>query len=182
MTQSRQQEASRPTVEPIAIPADLAVTLLSRRDRADVLLVPRRMDGDTGLYGDADLLTYKLLRATGVSIDWAHDESHRRFISEYSAEVVFAIALFVGQSLSEEAILTITRYLAGRIRQMLSHGTQGRGEAQLRVEIAHASVDGDRRELDGVRVSGQDGEQVVAVVREVLGNPINPPPEIEGDD
>ena len=115
-----------------------------------------------------DLVGVKALRAVGVRADWAHAEPEdRTFASEYSAEVAVFVALFVAQSLAQESVVEIARWLLARVRQALA-GRKGRKTvAPVVVQVGRLKVEGNRREIEGLRVTGHD-EQVVEVVTALL--------------
>jgi hypothetical protein len=120
-----------------------------------------------GEYRVDDLQTVKALRAAGVSVDWAHPPQERTFTSEYSAEAVLAVGLFVAQALAEQSVGDVARWLLSRVRVALAARVHKKGGPPVIVEVARFVVDGDRREIEGFRVSGQD-ERIVDKVISLL--------------
>ena len=153
---------------------DLFQLLAERGDSAPVLVLPRTVDGDEGVYRETDLTAVKTLRHQGVPIDFLHPATRRTFQGEYSAELVVFLMIFVAEALGEQAIQDLARYLWNSIRNGVSPSATA--PPQLEVEISKFVADGDRRELEGVRISGQDAEQVIEAVKQVL-RPELPPGE-----
>lgn len=148
--------------------------LLDRAEQADLLVRPRAIRDGRGEYRAVDLPAVKALRAADVKVDWAHPASERTFASEFGAEVPVAIGLFVAQALGEHSVVTVARWLLVRVRQALAvrpHGVRG---AAFVVEVARLKVDGDRREIEGLRVTGRD-ERIVEAVASLLQ--WDPPPK-----
>jgi hypothetical protein len=144
----------------------LAQLLADRGDPAQILVLPRAVYGDRAVYRDADLTMVKTLRSQGVPIDFLHPATRRTFQSEYSAELVVFFLIFVAEALGEQAVQEMARYLWHSIRNASASGDAP--PPQLTVEIRQYVEDGDRRELRGLRISGQDSEQVVSAVTRAL--------------
>jgi hypothetical protein len=118
---SHDQAGSGVTVESVPLPEWASGVLPEAAGRAAVLVLPRAVRDGRGEYRSADLPVVKVLRAAGVDADWAHQGSERTFVAEYGVkEDALVIGLFVTQALGEESVVEVTRWLLGRIRQMLS--------------------------------------------------------------
>ena len=137
-----------------------------------MLVLLREVDGDQGVYRDTDLTAVKTLRAQGVPIDFLHPANRRTFQSEYSAELVVVLLLFIRDALGEQFVQEIARYLWHSVRNASASG--GDSPPTLTVEIDRYVEDGDRLELEGLRVSGQDSEQVVNAVVQALRKELPP--------
>jgi hypothetical protein len=161
-------------VEQVAVPEWASDLLLRRPERADVLVLPQRVRDGRGEYGIDDLMGVKELRAAGIRADWAHTEPEdRTFVSEYSADVPVFITLFVAQSLAQEGVVEVARWLLGRVRQVLTGRTDHKAAAPLVVQVDRLELKGNRRVIEGLRVTGHD-ERVVEVVKTILqGGPAN---------
>lgn len=146
---------------------DLVDLLAERDDAASVLVLPRTVEGDRGVYRETDLIAVKTLRHQGVPIDFLHPADRRTFQSEYSAELVIFLMVFVAQALSEQAIQGLAQYLWNRFRNATSPGAAS-SPPELTVEISRFAADGTRLELEGVRISGQDADQVLKAVERTL--------------
>jgi hypothetical protein len=110
----------------------------------------------------------KALRAVGVRADWAHAEPEdRTFASEYSADVAVFVTLFVAQSLAQESVVEVARWLLARVRQALAGGPDRKTATPLVVEVHRLALEGNRRVIEGLRVTGDD-EGVVEVVKTLL--------------
>jgi hypothetical protein len=156
-------------VEQMPVPIWERDLLLARAEQADLLVLPRAVRDERGEYRVADVPGVKALRAADVSADWAHPASERTFASEFGAEVAFAIGLFVAHALGEQSVAAVARWLLVRVRQALATRPPGVEAPPFVIEVARIKVDGDRREIEGLRVTGRDErivEAVVALLRE----------------
>jgi len=155
-------------VEQVAVPQWASDLLLHEPGQADVLVLPQRVRDGRGEYGIDDLMGVKELRAAGIRADWAHAEPEdRTFISEYSADVAVFVTLFVAQSLAQEGVVEVARWLLGRVRQVLTGRTDHKAATPLVIEVDRVELEENRRVIEGLRVTGYD-ERVVEVVKTVL--------------
>jgi hypothetical protein len=155
-------------VEQVAVPEWASDLLLHEPGRADVLVLPQRVRDGRGEYGIDDLMGVKELRAAGVRADWAHAEpDDRTFVSEYSADVPVFVTLFVAQSLAQEGVVEVARWLLGRVRQVLTGRTDHKAATPIVIEVDRLELEEKRRVIEGLRVTGHD-EQVVEVVKTIL--------------
>lgn len=155
-------------VERVAVPEWASDLLLRRPEQADVLVLPQRVRDGRGEYGIDDLMGVKELRGAGIRADWAHAEPvDRTFVSEYSADVPVFVTLFVAQSLAQEGVVEVARWLLGRVRQVLTGRTDHKAAAPIVVQVDRLELKGDRRVIEGLRVTGHD-ERVVEVVKTIL--------------
>jgi hypothetical protein len=162
------QRSSAVVVERVPVPEWASDLILRRSDQADLLILPQRVKDGRGEYGMDDLVGVKALRAVGVRADWAHAEPEDRTIaSEYSADVAVSVVLFVAQSLGQEGVVEAARWLLARVRQALAGRPDGKTAAPVVVQVNRLELDGNRREIEGLRVTGHD-EQVVEVVKALL--------------
>ncbi len=141
-------------------------------DSAPVLMLPHRMRDHHGVYRDLDLTAVKTLRHRGVPIDFLHPPSQRTFQSEYSVELVVVLLIFVRDALGEQAVQELARYLWDSIRNV-SIAPQAT-QAPVTVELHRYVQDGERRELEGLRISGQDAEHVVEAFMRALRQELPP--------
>jgi hypothetical protein len=165
---SNGQSSAGVVVERVPVPAWANDLLLRRPDQADVLVLPQRVRDGRGEYAVDDLVGVKALRAVGIRADWAHAEPEdRTFVSEYSADVAVFITLFVAQSLAQDGVVEIARWLLARIRQALGGHTDRKTATPIVVEVDRLKLERNRRVIEGLRVTGHD-EQVVEVVKTLL--------------
>ena len=109
----------------------------------------------------------KELRGAGIRADWAHAEPvDRTFVSEYSADVPVFVTLFVAQSLAQEGVVEVAGG-PGWVRQVLTGRTDHKAAAPIVVQVDRLELKGDRRVIEGLRVTGHD-ERVVEVVKTIL--------------
>lgn len=165
---SNGQDRAGVVVEQVAVPEWASDLLLQEPGRADVLVLPQRVRDGRGEYGIDDLMGVKELRAAGIRADWAHAEPEdRTFVSEYSADVPVFVTLFVAQSLAQEGVVEVARWLLGRVRQVLVGRTHHKAAAPIVVQVDRVELKGNRRVIEGLRVTGHD-ERVVEVVKTIL--------------
>jgi hypothetical protein len=151
---------------------NLTQLLADRGDPAPVLVLPRTIEGDLGVYRESDLITVKTLRHQDVPIDFRHPAPRRTFQGEYSAEIVVFLTIFIAEALGEQVVQDLVRHLWKSFRAATTFGANS--PPQLTVEISKFVAHGDRRELEGVRISGQDAEQVVNAVEQALRTELPP--------
>jgi hypothetical protein len=165
---SPSQSSATVVVERVPVPKWANDLILRRPPQADLLILPQRVRDGRGEYGMDDLVGVKALRAVGVRADWAHTEPEDRTIaSEYSADVAVSVVLFVAQSLAQESVVEVARWLLARVRQVFGGRTERKTAAPVVVQVDRLKSEGNRREIEGLRVTGQ-GEQVVEVVTALL--------------
>lgn len=150
------------SVEEVQVPGWANDLLLQRRDEAELLILPQQIRDGRGEYRDADLPGVRALYDAGIHVDWAHGESDRTFISEYAAVEIATIGLFVAQTLAEENISEVYRWLLARVRQALGSHPSGRKPAPFVIEVDRVKIVEGRREIEGLKVTGHD-ERVVDV-------------------
>lgn len=156
-------------VERVEVPTSLRHLLLERADHAEVLILPLAMRDGGGEYEAADISAVKALRATGVSVDWAHCESERTFRGEYGADLPAAIGLFIAQSLGEHSVIEVTRYLLMRMRQLVGYRPRGVAAPTFTVNVDRLVRDGDRWEIQGLRITGTDDRVIDSVASLLRG-------------
>jgi hypothetical protein len=161
-----------PIVEEVQIPQWANDLLMRRMDEAELLILPRRIKEGRGEYRDADLPGVRDLYDSGVRVDWAHAESDRTFIGEYSAHEITTIGLFAAQTIAQENIGAIYWWLLGRVRQALGGYLPGQKTPPFVIEVDRVKIDGDRREIEGLRVTGHDERVVDVAIALVRGEPL----------
>jgi hypothetical protein len=158
-------------VEWVQVPEWANDLLLRRGNEAELLILPQRVRDGRGEYRDADLQGVRALHAAGVRVDWAHGESDRTFISEYGAGEVGAVGMFVAQAFAQENIGEIYRWLLARVRQALGGHRPGPNTAPFVIEVDRIKIEGARREIEGLRVTGHDERVVDVAMALVRGEP-----------
>jgi hypothetical protein len=161
-----------PIVEKVQVPEWADDLLLRRDDEAEILILPQRIKDGRGEYRDADLPGVRNLYGSGIRVDWAHAESDRTFISEYSAHEFATVGLFVAQTIAQENIGAIYWWLLSRVRQALSGYLPGQKTPPFVVEVDRVVIEGDRREIEGLRVTGHDERVVDVAIALVRGESV----------
>jgi hypothetical protein len=83
--------------------------------------------------------------------------------------------MFVAQALAQENIAEINRWLLARLRQALAGRPEGPKAAPFVVEVQRVKINGTRREIEGLKVTGHDERVVDVAMALVRGDP--PPNE-----
>ena len=170
-----------PFVQEMIVPAEFAKLLVSRRDKAHVLVLPRALgsayqgnnSASKAPYVDLDLIEARVLRQRGVDIDTLHDKEERGLYSQFSADVIIAFGIFVAQVLTEHEITAIYIHLRQRVADVLTllkH--QGREDvrATTNINVLHAKKTSDGFEFVAKGISGpadQTTELVTRIIREL---------------
>lgn len=70
----------------------------------DVVLYPKRVDGDVGIYDRSIIDVFKSLRAAGVDVAYYHAKEDRRWLHEMSAELLIALVIGIAGNAAWDAI------------------------------------------------------------------------------
>lgn len=147
-----------PVIQEMTVPSEFASLLLSRRDRAHVLVLPRALGlvyqkcnaTSKAPYVDSDLIETSALRQRGVDIDTLHPREERGLYSQYSADVIIALGIFIAQVLAEHEIAAI--YI--RLRERIANGMtllKQQGQEDVRVAM-NINVLQAKKTSDGIEV------------------------------
>jgi hypothetical protein len=128
-----------------SLPPELVEQAHTRHAEAEVLVLPRaanhleasEIDGDLAapVYLDFDHRDVTVLRRAGASVDFLVKD--HRLLVELSRFVWIDFAVVVAANVSADTVITIARYLAGRVR--------------------HTRQSGDKPQLDLVAATTDDG-------------------------
>jgi hypothetical protein len=77
----------------------------------------------------------------------------------------------VTQSLAQEGVVEVAKWLLARVRQALAGHTDRKTAAPVVVEVDRLKLEGNRREIEGLRVTGHDERVVETVMTLLLGDP-----------
>ncbi|XVQ86505.1 hypothetical protein ACQP2K_03495 [Microbispora siamensis] len=153
------------TIERLPVPSYFHDLPLGSPNPADLFILPQRVRDGRAEYRAEDISTLKALRQAGVNTQWAHSSSERTYASEYSSEVALAVAMFIGQTLAEESVVSVVRILLTRIKNAWASGGSDSQGPTMTVSVGRFIEDG--RTIENLKISGP-GEQVVDAVRELL--------------
>lgn len=114
-------------------------TWVSSTFDADVVILPKRLDGNDAIYSDRLASIVKALRADGVDARWSHDADHRLWDGERSAFTDLVLQFVVGVG-SAAGWAGLARLLGKRS-----------GTVKLKVGYRKGPSDGEERwlELEG---------------------------------
>lgn len=155
-------------VERVEVPAWRRDLLLGAAHDAELLIMPMEVRDGRGVYRDADLPAVKALRAAGVNADWPHPAPARTYRSEFAAEPVTVIAMFIAQALGEHSVAEIARYVQMRALEALGRRQPGAVSPTVTFNLDRLVKNGDRLEVEGLRITGSDSKQIAKAVRSVL--------------
>lgn len=149
-------------------------TLTRLRDRAaagplpQVLVLPSQVRNGIGYYSELDVDAVKIAHAAGVDAEFLDDGADRRFLGEYSADVIVAFAIGVTQQLSADGVIAIGRYLLARLGSLGHRGlTNAIEETRVRVDVEQIEVRTASAEITmkGLRFEAVGRNAVAEVVR-----------------
>jgi hypothetical protein len=132
-----------PIAEQASVSPGFADLLLSRRSLARVLVLPRAVDvtdeadhrsSPQAPYLDLDLMAMEDLRRAGVDIAPLHERGERVLVREFSAEVVVALGIFIGNALADHEIVAMYEYLKASIADAIRE-RKGRGRDDVAVVL-----------------------------------------------
>jgi hypothetical protein len=155
-------------------------TLARLRDRAaarplpQVLVLPSQVRDGIGYYSELDVDAVKIARDAGVDAEFLDDRADRRFLSEYSADVIVAFAIAVAQQLTVDGVIAIGRYLLARLGTLSRRGlTHAIEETRVRVDIDQVEVRTPSAEITvkGLRFEASGRHAVTEVVRGLTDGP-----------
>jgi hypothetical protein len=173
--------SDEPIIQEMTVPSEFANLLLSRRDKAHVLVLPRALGSanqkcsasSKAPYIDLDLIETSSLRRRGVDIDTLHDKEEQRLYSQFSADVVIALGIFIAQVLAEHEITAIYTYLRQRIANALALLDQSGQEdvrTAMNINVLRAKKTSDGLEIVAKGISGpaeETTELVIRIIREL---------------
>lgn len=157
---------------PGAIHADVVERLRKRALRGNlpsILVLPSAVRGSRVYYSEFDMLAVKNAVDAGVDADFLDSLEDRRYLSEYSTSVVFAIAISVMQDLTVEGLKVVGTFLLARIKNAVAEGlAKDRNEPDLRIDVASIRMKAGEVEIEDLHVAAR-GEQAIAVLLPLLG-------------
>lgn len=157
---------------PYEIPAEIEDALSQRFAKADpgqVFLIPRSIEDGVAIYQDSHIYAAKELRASGVDAAFLAESEDRTFVSEFSHDIVYAIAIGIASNVSWDTAKAIWAYVRAR-----SEGLARKGEAPI-VRLQVAKFRHGDREIEGLTLEGPASDEMPeALLRLLMGN--------EGDD
>lgn len=149
-------------------------TLARLRHRAatgplpQVLVLPSEIRNGRRYYGEIDVDAVKVARALGVEAEFLYEGAARRFLSEYSAEVIVGFAIAVAQQLSADGVIAVGKYLLGRLASLAERGViHAADETRVRVEVERINVRTRETNIsvNGMRIEAVGRHAVIEVIR-----------------
>jgi hypothetical protein len=159
-------------IEIITVPSWISEIAIEKTQEAELLILPRGVRDGRAEYRSTDLAVVKTLRAAGVKVDWAYPASERTFASEYSAHEAIAVSLFIVQSLGQEGVVLVARWLVAQVRHSVATHGRGRDRHPILVEVARLKINGASREIEGLGVTCTDERAVETVMSLLRGDPV----------
>jgi hypothetical protein len=155
---------TRPYEIPIEIENMLAESM-AKADSGKVFLIPRSVEDGVAIYQDSHIYATKELRGAGVDATFLAESEDRTFVSEFSHDIVYAIAIGIASNVSWDAAKAIWAYVRAR-----SEGLARKGEVPIvRLQVARFR-DGDR-EIEGLTLEGPATDEMPeALLKLLTGN------------
>lgn len=142
---------------PYEVPAEIQPLLVERLADAEdeqVFLIPRGVEDGVAIYQDSHTFTVKDLKAAGVRAAFLAESQDRAFVSEFSHDVIYQIAIGIASNLTWDAAKTIWTYVHTRCE-----GLAARSESpRVRLQVAKLSK-GDV-EIEGLTLEGPATEEI----------------------
>jgi hypothetical protein len=159
---------TRPYEIPVEI-GDMLSQSLARAEPGQVFLIPRSIEDGVAIYQDSHILAAKELRASGVDAAFLAESEDRTFVSEFSHDIVYAIAIGIASNVSWDTAKAIWAYVRAR-----SEGLARKGETPM-VRLQIAKFRHGNKEIEGLTLEAPATDEVPeALLRALVGN--------EGDD
>jgi hypothetical protein len=162
-------------IERVEVPAWQRDLLLDGAHDAELLILPVEVRDGRGVYRDADLPAVKKLRAAGVNADWAPTPRPNGPSGPSTAPISRPRSAC---SSCRPSANTAWSRLPGTCRcargRFLGIDRQVPRPRRSPFNLDHFVRDGDRLEIEGLRITGSDSEQLGEVVLSVLRG--DPPP------
>lgn len=176
-----------PVIQEMTVSSEFAELLLSRQEKAHVLVLPRapgstyqKTDATSKApYIDLDLMETAALRKRGVDIDTLHDKEERGLHAQFGADVVISLGIFMAQMLAEHEITAIYAHLRQRVANALTLLKQQGQEdvrAAININVLRVKKTGDGFEIAAKGISGpaeETAELVIKIIRELNGGESN---------
>ena len=154
------------------IPAEVEDMLSQRLAIAEpgqVFLIPRSIEDGVAIYQDSHIYAAKELRASGVDAAFLAESEDRTFVSEFSHDIVYAIAIGIASNVSWDAAKAFWAYVRARSQGL----TRTDQTPMVRLQIARLRR-GDR-EIEGLTLEVPATDEIPeTLIRLLVGN--------EGDD
>jgi hypothetical protein len=142
----------------------LSERLVKARDD-QVFLLPRKIEEGIAVYQDAHVYAAKELRSSGVDASFLAEAEARTFVSEFSHDIVYQIAIGIAGNLSWDAAKAIWAYIRARCAGLAREGKT----PTVRLHIARLRR-GDL-EIEGLTLEGPATEETpVDLLRLLVGN------------
>lgn len=151
--------------KPYEISSDIEVQLrdrLNSDESAEILLLPRTVEDGTAIYQDTHITAAKDLRAAGVRASFLADPENRTFVSEFSHDVVYQIAIGLASNITWDAAKAFWAYVIASCE-----GLAAKGEApKVRLQIAKLHK-GDLK-IEGLTLEGPATSDIPEALLKVL--------------
>jgi hypothetical protein len=159
-------EATAVTVTTWDIDPEIEQLLLAElASDATLVVLPRELDGADGIYDEDTLMAPKELRADGASARFLHaDPDHRRFLGEYSADLVLALVVGIGANVTTDTAEAVYRYVRAAVQRRRG------ADPNLRVAVKIARLETrDGTRVKGLEITGPTEEAAAKVLSVLTG-------------
>ncbi|MEU0513777.1 hypothetical protein [Amycolatopsis sp. NPDC006125] len=123
----------------------------------DLFLLPERIaDNGDGLYPEDLAGLPKTARASGIDLQFSHHANARRYLGEYTAsEIWLSIGLGIVGNLSTDLIKLMYRTIRIKAKKLALENDVAVEEVPVRLKIAAVDLDGEKRRISGVEITGR---------------------------
>jgi hypothetical protein len=153
---------------PYEIPAEIENALSQRLANAapgQVFLIPRALEDGVAIYQDSHIYAAKELRGSGVNAAFLAESEDRTFVSEFSHDVVYQIAIGIASNLTWDIAKAIWTYVRARCEGL------ARGGETPAVRLQIAKLHKGDLEIEGLTLEGPATEEIPeALLRVLVGN------------
>jgi hypothetical protein len=151
--------------KPYEISPDIETRLrdrLSNAELGEIVLLPRAVEEGIAVYQDTHITTAKELRAVGIQASFLVESKDRAFVSEFSHDIVYQIAIGLASNLSWDAAKAFWAYVRARCEGLVAMGE----DPKVRLQIAKLHR-GDTK-IEGLTIEGPATSDIPEALLKIL--------------
>lgn len=127
-----------------------------------MVLLPRAVEEGTAFYQDTHITTAKDLRAAGIQVSFLVEPDDRTFVSEFSHDIVYQIAIGIAANVSWDAAKALWAYVKARCEGLADKNDPPR----VRLQIARLQKDDVT--IEGLTLEGPATSGIPEALLEIL--------------
>lgn len=147
------------------IPPEIETQLrskLSAAEQEEIVLLPRTIEDGTAIYQDTHITAVKELRAAGVQASFLAQPDNRAFVSEFSHDVVYQIAIGLATNITWDAAKALWTYVRARCEGLGAEGEDPKVRLQI-VKLQKGDV-----KIEGLTLEGPATSDIPQALLEIL--------------